>query len=67
MLSLGAVFGLFVALWGLPGILWGSAVCDGAAILQAFLLTAGACLVFGPMHALGVVGMSRRVPEFADV
>jgi len=67
VLSLGAVFGLFVALWGLPALLFGSVVCDGAAILQAFLLTAGACLIFGPMHALGVVGMSRRVPEFADV
>jgi heme/copper-type cytochrome/quinol oxidase subunit 1 len=48
-------------------MLFGATVCDGAAILQAFLLTAGACLIFGPMHALGVVGMSRRVPEFADV
>lgn len=67
MLSLGAVFGLFVVHYGLAAMLFGSNVCDGAAILQAFLLTAGACLIFGPMHALGIVGMSRRVPEFADV
>ena len=48
-------------------MLWSSAVCDGSAIQQAFLLTFGASLLFGPMHALGIVGMSRRVPEFADV
>ena len=48
-------------------MLFGYVVSDGAAILQAFLMTTGACLNFGPMHALGVVGMSRRVPEFAYV
>ena len=67
VLSLGAVFGLFVAHYGLTALLWGSAVWDGAAILQAWCLTWGVCLIFGPMHALGVVGMSRRVPEYADV
>jgi hypothetical protein len=67
VLSLGAVFGLFVVHYGLAGLTFGAAVCDGAAIQQAFLLTAGACFIFGPMHALGVIGMSRRVPEFADV
>lgn len=67
VLSLGAVFGLLVGLYGWPGLLWGSSCTDGWAVWQCWTLLAGALLVFGPMHGLGIVGMSRRVPEYSDV
>lgn len=67
VLSLGAVFGVLMG--HLAWTSWWSAsvVSEGLALYQVCWLLLGAALVFAPMHTLGLMGMSRRVPEFADV
>jgi heme/copper-type cytochrome/quinol oxidase subunit 1 len=67
VLSLGAVFGLMVGWHGFSYLWTASVPFEGVCLVQVITLLLGACFVFGPMHSLGIIGMSRRVPEFADV
>ena len=67
VLSLGVVFGLMVGWYALSYLWSASAPYEGLALVQIWTLLGGAGFIFGPMHALGIIGMSRRVPEFGDV
>jgi heme/copper-type cytochrome/quinol oxidase subunit 1 len=67
VLSLGAVFGCLYGFLLLRPFFFGVGVMEGMSLLQVFLLLCGAVILFGPMHGAGVYGMSRRVPEYADV
>lgn len=67
VLSLGAVFGLLTSQYYFFSIYFGISNLEGNQIYQVALTLLGACLVFFPMHWLGLAGMSRRVPEFIDM
>ena len=67
VLSLGAVFGLLTAHNYYQGLLLGISVIEGQAMYVLSTLLIGATLVFYPMHASGLSGMARRVPEFNDI
>lgn len=67
VLSLGAVFGCLLGFFLMKTPMTGLVCCEGLSLLQVSTLLFGACLLFGPMHEAGLMGMSRRVPEYADV
>ena len=67
VLSLGAVFGLLVGWYATTAVVNGCLTYEGMSMYQITWLLIGACLIFGPMHNAGIGGMSRRVPEYADV
>ena len=67
VLSLGAVFGLMVAWYATTAVVNGASSNEGMSMYQVLWLLLGAICVFGPMHQVGIGGMSRRVPEFSDV
>jgi heme/copper-type cytochrome/quinol oxidase subunit 1 len=66
VLSLGAVFGAFVAsyLWG-PSVV-GSEYCEAIGRFHGWLLFWGTNWVFFPMHVLGLAGLPRRIPDYTD-
>lgn len=66
VLSLGAVFGLHVAVYHVL-TQSGWVTSDGVGITQLLYLLMGTLIVFGPMHTAGVASASRRVPECVDV
>lgn len=66
VLSLGAVFGLQVAIaYVLTQLGW--CTNDGLVITQLNYVLVGTLVVFGPMHTAGIHSMSRRVLESLDV
>jgi cytochrome c oxidase subunit 1 len=67
VLSLGAVFGCLLGFYLVKNLMFAVGVSEGVSLFQVSLLLFGACLLFGPMHEAGIMGMSRRIPEFADV
>ena len=67
VLSLGAVFGVLMGFFLVKSLMVATTVSEGVALMQVALLLVGACLLFGPMHQAGLLGMSRRIPEYADV
>lgn len=67
VLSLGAVFGILVGHYSFLSMWTAVSVSEGEGIYQVVALLLGAILIFGPMHSLGLMGMSRRVPEYCDV
>lgn len=66
VLSLGAVFGIFIGtyLW-LPKIT-GRPVCEFTGRLHFIIMFVGANLIFLPQHFLGLSGMPRRIPDYPD-
>lgn len=66
VLSLGAVFGLFVAHYYFHPTFLAISVFESYAMYHVLILLIGAIGVFYPMHLAGLAGMARRVPEFAD-
>jgi cytochrome c oxidase subunit 1 len=66
VLSLGAVFGIQLGNYSFSSIWNGTSVLEGSGFVHVSWLLAGAACVFGPMHATGLSGVCRRVPEFAD-
>lgn len=67
VLSLGAVFGIFVAFFFNYDLFTGSTVNDGYSIVVVLNILLAVNLIFLPMHSLGIYGMARRIPEYADV
>lgn len=67
VLSMGAVFALFAGFYYWfpiittyqPNEIWSST--------HFYLLFIGVNITFGPMHFLGLSGMPRRIPNYADV
>jgi len=66
VLSMGAVFGIFSGLYHwLPKIL-GVEIDYNLGLVQFWCLFLGVNLTFMPHHFLGLSGMPRRYPDYAD-
>ena len=66
VLSLGAVFGMLAGFYyWLPKIA-GKTYNETLGKVQFWLLFIGANLTFMPQHFLGIAGIPRRIPDYAD-
>jgi cytochrome c oxidase subunit 1 len=66
VLSLGAVFSLFAGWYYWFGKMWGKQYNELLGQLHFWVFFAGVNILFFPMHFLGMDGMQRRVPDYAD-
>jgi cytochrome c oxidase subunit I len=66
VLSLGAVFALFAGFYYWFGKMWGRDYNELLAQLHFWFFFVGVNILFFPMHFLGLDGMARRVPDYAD-
>jgi len=67
VLSLGAVFALFAALYYWVIFITGKTYDEFYAMVHFYLSFVGVNLTFFPMHFLGLAGMPRRIPDYPDV
>ena len=66
VLSLGAVFALFAGFHYWFGKMWGRMYSELLGRLHFWFFFIGVNILFFPMHFLGMEGMQRRVPDYAD-
>jgi len=66
VLSLGAVFSLFAGWYYWFGKMWGKQYNEVLGQLHFWIFFIGVNVLFFPMHFLGMDGMQRRVPDYAD-
>jgi len=66
VLSMGAVFGIFGALYFWGNLITGLGYNEGRAMVHFWLLFIGVNLTFFPQHFLGLAGMPRRMFDYAD-
>jgi cytochrome c oxidase subunit 1 len=66
VLSLGAVFSLFAGWFYWFGKMFGKMYNELLGQLHFWLFFIGVNILFFPMHFLGLQGMQRRVPDYAD-
>ncbi len=66
VLSLGAVFSLFAGWYYWFGKMWGKSYNEVLGQLHFWFFFIGVNVLFFPMHFLGMDGMQRRVPDYAD-
>ena len=66
VLSLGAVFSLFAGFYYWFGKMSGRMYNELLGKLHFWLFFIGVNILFFPMHFLGMDGMQRRVPDYAD-
>jgi cytochrome c oxidase subunit 1 len=66
VLSLGAVFSLFAGWYYWFGKMFGKMYNEVLGQLHFWLFFIGVNILFFPMHFLGLQGMQRRVPDYAD-
>jgi cytochrome c oxidase subunit 1 len=66
VLSLGAVFSLFAGFYYWFGKMSGRMYNELLGKVHFWLFFVGVNILFFPMHFLGMDGMQRRVPDYAD-
>jgi cytochrome c oxidase subunit 1 len=66
VLSMGAVFGLFGGFFYWIYKIVGARYNEELGQLLFWIMFVGVNLTFFPMHFLGIAGMPRRIPDFAD-
>lgn len=66
VLSMGAVFALFAGFYFWYPYLFQYAYNEVWALVHFYLLFIGVNITFAPMHFLGLSGMPRRIPDYAD-
>lgn len=66
VLSMGAVFGLFAGFYYWIGKITGYNYSEFLGKLHFWLMFVGVNLTFLPHHFLGLAGMPRRIPDYAD-
>jgi heme/copper-type cytochrome/quinol oxidase subunit 1 len=67
VLSMGAVFGIFMAYYAYKSVIMNTTVTSWESGLLHFVLTfLGVNLTFMPMHMIGVVGGTRRMGDYVD-
>ena len=66
VLSMGAIYALLAAFYYWLGKITGHHYREKWGIIHFVLFTLAINIVFLPMHGLGVAGMARRIPDYAD-
>ena len=66
VLSMGAVFALFAGMYYWLGKITGYKYPELLGKIHFWALFVGVNLTFFPMHFLGLAGMPRRIPDYAD-
>jgi len=66
VLSMGAVFAIFAGLYYWIGKMTGLQYPDALSKVHFWTMFLGVNLTFFPMHFLGLAGMPRRIPDYAD-
>jgi len=66
VLSMGAVFALFAGFYYWIGKISGLQYPETLGQIHFWLFFIGVNLTFFPMHFLGLAGMPRRIPDYAD-
>jgi len=66
VLSLGAVFSLFAGWYYWYGKMWGRPYNELLGQAHFWFFFVGVNVLFFPMHFLGLDGMQRRVPDYAE-
>ena len=66
VLSMGAIYALLAAFYYWLGKITGYHYREKWGLIHFVLFTAAINIVFLPMHGLGVAGMARRIPDYAD-
>ena len=66
VLSLGAVFGIFAGFYYWIGKMSGRQYPERMGQIHFWMTFVGVNLTFFPMHFLGLAGMPRRIPDYAD-
>jgi len=67
VLSMGAVFGMFAAMYFWIYKFFGSRYVEELGQLHFWITFIGVNITFFPMHFLGLAGMPRRIPDYPDV
>jgi len=66
VLSLGAIYALFAGYYYWSGKIIGFQFNNIMSYVHFILFTIAVNVVFFPMHALGISGMPRRIPDYPD-
>ena len=66
VLSMGAVFGMFAGFYFWIGKITGLQYPEVLGQIHFWLFFLGVNITFFPMHFLGLAGMPRRIPDYAD-
>ena len=66
VLSLGAVYGVFLVSFGYWTVLFGCLLSESMSKLCYLHVLIGSNLIFFPMHLSGLTGMPRRILDYAD-
>ena len=66
VLSMGAVFAMFAGFYYWIGQITGFKYNEALGKLHFWVFFTGVNLTFFPMHALGLAGMPRRIPDYPD-
>ncbi|TPX63953.1 cytochrome-c oxidase [Spizellomyces sp. 'palustris'] len=66
VLSMGAIYALLAAFYYWIGKITGFQYNEKWGLIHFVVFTIAINIVFFPMHFLGIAGMPRRIPDFAD-
>ena len=66
VLSMGAVFAIFAGFYYWIGKMYGRQYKETLGQVHFWLFFIGVNVTFFPMHFLGLAGMPRRIPDYAD-
>merc|ERR1711918_329169 len=66
VLSMGAVFAIFAAVYYWMGKMTGLRYPEGLSRAHFWSMFVGVNLTFFPQHFLGLAGMPRRIPDYPD-
>lgn len=66
VLSMGAVFALFSGMYYWLEKIAGNSYSEQLGLIHFWVTFLGVNVTFFPMHFLGVAGMPRRIPDYAD-